>query len=213
MSLPFSTAEFFAVFGAYNEAVWPAQWFLSAAGLLALGGVLVRRDFGARFAYALLGALWVWMALAYHLAQFAAINPAARLFAAGFTLGGALFVWRAARPPAPRLELGASLRGVVGLCLAVFGLAVYPLLNPLLGHHYPAAPGFGLPCPTTIFTLGILSFARPHPERYLLVVPVVWAAIGSTAAFTLGVPQDYVLVLAGGWGVVLLLARRRSVTP
>lgn len=30
MLLPFSKAEFFAAFGSYNLAVWPAQWGLSA---------------------------------------------------------------------------------------------------------------------------------------------------------------------------------------
>ncbi|HEX9671109.1 MAG TPA: DUF6064 family protein [Thermoanaerobaculia bacterium] len=206
--MPFTAEQFFAVFRAYNEAVWPAQWFLTAAGVLALAGALSRRAAGARAAYVLLAALWLWMALAYHFAHFAAINPAAPLFGALFAVAAGLFLWQGLRSPAPRLELHASGRGLAGLAFALFGLAVYPLLNPLLGHHFPAALGFGLPCPTTLFTLGILSLARPRAERALLAVPVVWALVGSLAAFTLGVAQDFILIPAAAWGLFLAFAPR-----
>jgi Family of unknown function (DUF6064) len=206
--MPFTAEQFFAVFGAYNEAVWPAQWFLAAAGALALWGALSRRPAGARAAYLLLGGLWLWMAAAYHLAFFAAINPAAPFFAALFAAAAGLFLWHGLRSTPPRLGPGTAWRRNVGAALALFGLAVYPLLNPLLGHRFPAAPGFGLPCPTTLFTLGVLSLAKPRPERALLAVPVLWALIGSSAAFALGVSQDLVLIPAGAWGLYLAFEPR-----
>jgi hypothetical protein len=208
MLLPFSKAEFFDAFASYNLAVWPAQWALSALGLAIVGGALSGRGFGARFAYWSLGALWIWMAAAYHIAHFAAINPAARVFAALYIAAGALFIWRGSRSKAPLFRCRRDVRGVVGFGAAAFGLLVYPLLNPLFGHHYPAAPGFGLPCPTTIFTLGVLSWAEPAPERKILAVPILWAFIGSTAAILLGVAQDYVLLATGLWGLALLAPKR-----
>jgi len=208
--LPFSPEQFFDVFRAYNLAVWPWQWVLTAAGLFALAGAAVRTPAGARLALGALSALWLWMAVAYHLLQFARINPAARAFAGLFALQAGLLLWEALRPSPPAMGLVASPRGFAGLLLAVFGLAVYPLLNPAFGHAYPAAPGFGLPCPTTIFTLGILSWLRPAPDRRLLAIPVLWSAIGATAAVLLGVPQDFVLAGAGAWGVYLLAARRHT---
>ena len=161
--MPFTSDQFFAVFRAYNEAVWPAQWLLAAAGALALGAALSRRPAGGRAAYLLLGALWLWMAVAYHLAFFAAINPAASLFAALFAVAAGLFFRQGLRTAPPRLAVRGGWRRNVGLTLALYGLAVYPLLNPLFGHRFPAAPGFGLPCPTTLFTLGVLSLAPPGP--------------------------------------------------
>ena len=206
--MPFTPDQFFAVFRAYNEAVWPAQWLLTAAGALALGAALSRRPAGGRAAYLLLGGLWLWMAVAYHLAFFAAINPAAPLFAALFAAGAGLFLWHGLRPAPPRLAIGAGWRGRIGLALALYGLAVYPLLNPLFGHRFPAAPGFGLPCPTTLFTLGVLSLAPPRSAPALLAVPVLWSLVGATGAFTLGVPQDFVLIPAGAWGLYLALGPR-----
>jgi hypothetical protein len=208
--VPFTSDQFFDVFRAYNEAVWPAQWVLTAAGVAALGCALSRRSLGARVALAILAALWLWMALAYHLAHFWRVNPAAPLFALLFGASAGLLLWAGLRSTAPRFELRLSPRGVVGMVFAVYGLAVYPLLNPLFGHAYPAAPGFGLPCPTTLFTIGVLSLAQPRPARALLIVPVAWSVVGTVAAIALGVYQDYALGLAGLWGLYLAFARPAS---
>ena len=57
-------------------------------------------------------------------------------------------------------------------------------------------PTFGLPCPTTIFTAGVLMLATPRAPG-LSIVPVIWSAIGGSAAFLLGVPADIGLPIAG----------------
>ena len=47
MSLPFSIAEFFAVFADYNRAVWPTQVLLYALGV-GLGALAYQRGGGGR---------------------------------------------------------------------------------------------------------------------------------------------------------------------
>jgi hypothetical protein len=100
----------------------------------------------------------------------------------------------------------------VGAVLIVYALVVYPVLGHLLGHRYPAAPTFGLPCPTTIFTFGVLLWARAPVPRVLVVVPMLWAALGAVAAMQLGVPEDFGLLVAGVTAVpmILLAPRRRE---
>jgi hypothetical protein len=66
-------------------------------------------------------------------------------------------------------------------------------------------PTFGLPCPTTIFTIGTLCLLRTPFPRHVLGAPFLWAAIGSQAAFLLGVYQDLGLLAAGLIGAGLLL--------
>jgi hypothetical protein len=61
----------------------------------------------------------------------------------------------------------------MGAALVAFALIVYPVLSRLLGHEYPAVPTFGLPCPTTIFTVGVLLFAKAALPRSVLVVPLL----------------------------------------
>jgi hypothetical protein len=97
--------------------------------------------------------------------------------------------------------------GIAGGTLIVFALLLYPAIGHFLGHRYPAAPTFGLPCPTTIFTLGVLLFAAHPVPRWVLVVPLLWAAVGSVAAFQLGVLEDLAMLVAGIVTVVIMLRR------
>jgi hypothetical protein len=78
-----------------------------------------------------------------------------------------------------------------------YALAVYPLFGWSLGHRYPSSPTFGVPCPTTIATLGLLVWLSPPPPWWLLVVPLLWVVVGSSAAFALGIREDIGLLVAG----------------
>jgi hypothetical protein len=72
----------------------------------------------------------------------------------------------------------------------------------------------GLPCPTTIFNIGVLCFAVPPMPRSPLIVPVLWCFVGAQAAFLLGVPADLGLVAAGTVGIGLMATtRQRHQTP
>lgn len=194
-SIPFSREQFVAVFAAYNDAVWPAQWLLMAAALacvwLAKAGTLR----ASRAAWAILALLWAWAALAYHWAHFAAINPAAYAFAGLFLAGAGLFARAAVRGTA-RFGLDAH-TAPWGLLLVAIALVGYPVASHLLGHHYPRAPTFGVPCPTAIFTLGMLLLCVSPVPRAVLAVPLLWAAVGAVAAFAFSMYEDFVLVFAG----------------
>jgi hypothetical protein len=74
--------------------------------------------------------------------------------------------------------------------MVAYALIAYPVLNAWLGHAYPSTPTFGAPCPTTIFTLGVLTIARERRASLLLIVPLLWSVVGGSAAFLLGVWQD-----------------------
>jgi hypothetical protein len=87
----------------------------------------------------------------------------------------------------------------------VFALVLYPIIGYSVGHRYPNAPTFGLPCPTTIFTLGLLLFSVEPVSRRVFVVPLLWAAVGSLAAFQLGVAEDLGLLAAGIATVAVML--------
>ncbi|WP_372619821.1 DUF6064 family protein [Falsiroseomonas sp.] len=208
--LPFTVAEFFAVFAAYNAAIWPAQ---AVALLLGAGTVaLALRGGGAaaRLVPAALAAMWIWTGLGYHLLHFAAINPAARLFGAAFLLQGGLLLLAAVRRGGLPFGPPRGWRGVFGLALVAYAALVYPLLGRLAGHEWSDLPAFGVtPCPVTIFTFGILLLAEAPVPRWLLAVPLLWAVIGGSAAVLLAVPQDWLLLVGGlAAGAVMLRQRR-----
>ena len=79
--------------------------------------------------------------------------------------------------------------------LVAYSLA-YPVINAIQHKTLSRIPAFGGPCPTTIFTAGLLMLAAPRSWT-LSIVPVIWSLVGGSAAFFLGVPADYVLPIAG----------------
>jgi hypothetical protein len=202
VNLPFSPDEFFGVFAAYNEAVWPAQIVLYVVGV-ALAAI-------ARYAPVLAGRavvpvglalLWAWTGAVYHLGFFARINPAAYLFGIAFLAQAGIWIAWILRTPGLRFRALDRTAQAAGAGLLAYAFVVYPAFNLQFGHGYPAMPTFGAPCPTVIATLGLLAWARPCPPWWVWLIPVMWAMVGTTAAFAIGVYEDAGLLFAA----VLLL--------
>jgi hypothetical protein len=205
--LPFTQTEFFDVFGAYNAALWPAAL---ALWLISLGLVLfaVRASTPPHRALsALLAVHWAWSAVAYHAAFFTRINPAAWLFAGLFLTQAAVFAWVGVVRGRLRFSTGRSLRHVLAGALVTYALA-YPLINLAQGLVFPRVPTFGVPCPTTILTLGLLLAATP-PSWSIAIIPVAWAVVGGSAALLLGVRADLTLFLAAALLITSLATTKR----
>jgi hypothetical protein len=212
MRTPFTSAQFFGVFSHYNLAVWPVQVLFYLAALATTIILLANRPFAGKVIYGTLAFLWLWMGLVYHLLFFSAINPAAFVFGALFILQSLLFLvagFRQARVSAPYAR---DIYSATGILFILYGLVIYPVIGTLAGHSYPGAPTFGLPCPTTIFTFGILLLMNAVTRWWLLVIPVLWSLIGFFAALNFRVFEDTGLLVAGIAGVCLLLIRNRKNT-
>jgi hypothetical protein len=192
--LPFTESQFFDLFGRYNSALWPAAAALWAATLVAVVQLARARAAGTAMS-GLLALHWAWSGLAYHAAFFTAINPAAWLFAAMFVLQAVLLVWVGLVRGRLRFVWPRGFPGAVAGTFLVASL-VYPVLVLADGHAWPRAPIFAVPCPTLLFTAGALLAAAPSVPRALLVIPIVWAIIGGSAAFRLGVTPDLLLLAA-----------------
>ncbi len=210
MQLPFTTEQFFGVFRDYNTALYPAQFLLFGLAVVAIVLVVVPRRWSGVGISGILAVLWAWLGIAYHLCFFTAINPLAYGFAALSLAGSFAFLWQGVIRRKLDFRMTRGTHTVIGIVLVIYALAIYPAWSVYSGHTYPELPTFGLPCPTTLFTLGLLAFlARPYP-RGPLVVPVLWASIGGQAAFLLGVPQDTGLLVAGVIGLVLMMEANKS---
>jgi len=193
--MPFSRDAFLDVFATYNDAFWPAALMLWFATLIAFilhpserattGGV-----------FGLLAIQWAWSGLAYHAAIFSQINPAAWLFAALFVTQAGLLAWHGIEDQRLEFSSDHSIQVVIGYALVAYGL-LYPVLALAGGHAYPRVPTFGVPCPTAIVTAGFLTLLGGRVPVTLAIVPLIWAAIGGSSAFLLGVPADLGLVVAG----------------
>jgi hypothetical protein len=204
--LPFSRDAFLDVFAAYNTALWPFALLLWAATLAAFVACVERRDAGV-WTFGLLAVHWAWSALAYHAAWFTRINPAAWVFAALFLGEAGALLWYAVVHQRLRFVPDSSpARSRVGFALVAYGL-LYPLIAVATGHSYPRVPTFGVPCPTTIVTIGFLMLV-PKPPAAVIVVPMMWTAIGGSAAWLLGMTADLALFAAGVALLVHVSSRR-----
>lgn len=209
MDLPFSTEQFFEVFRRYNSGVWPAQVLLTGLGLLAALLAFRPRPGSDRIVAGTLALVWAWMGAVYHIGFFRSINPAALAFGLLFLFQAILFLWYGVLRSDLRFRAPRSVAGLIGGSLLVMAFVVYPLLARSFGHLYPAAPTFGLPCPTTIATLGLILWLVPPVPLPLVAVPLVWSAVGTSAAVVLGVREDFGLGLAGVLTLLVLLTTRR----
>jgi hypothetical protein len=213
--LPFDRGQFLDLFAAYNTAIHPA-------GLAAylLGGIAVVLTFSAwrkrgPVIFLILAVMWIWTGIVYHGLFFIQINSAAPLFAAIFVLQGVALVHAALKCGNVSFRPAKDLPALFGAFLVLYSMVFYPLLGMLYGEPYPAAPAFGVtPCPVVLFTFGFLFMAEPPFPKRLGILPLLWAAIGGSAAVLLDMPQDWLLLVLFPVASLLLVRSagdRRSV--
>ena len=159
MKLPFTTEEFLRVFERYNLAVWPMQYIFILMAVAAIILAVRKSAYSGKLITIFLSIFCLWMGAVYHISFFTSINKAAYVFGTIFILQGALFLFAGILKNQLSFQFKNNIYGIAGAILMVFALLIYPLIGNRLGHIYPFSPTFGLPCPTTIFTFGMLLWA------------------------------------------------------
>ena len=201
--LLFSPRTYYRMFELYHEAIWPAQLFVVAMAVAIV--VLLRRGderSGAIIA-TLLAAVWLWVAVAFQLQRYAAINWAARYFAGLFVVQALLLVWYGA--VRRRLTFGDPRTRPGWLMPAVFGAAV--VLPPIAGRGadrtWTQVELFGLtPDATAIATLALVMVAVPRAPRVLTLAPLVWCAIAGATLWAMDSSEAWLYIAAFSAGLL-----------
>ncbi|HKK46593.1 MAG TPA: DUF6064 family protein [Balneolaceae bacterium] len=206
--LPFTTEQFLEIFRSYNLAIWPAQIFAYLLGLGAIILAIRKIQVSDKLVSFILGIFWLWMGIAYHLLFFSRINEAALLFGGIFIIQGVLFIAFGMLTNKLRFHFQNNIYGIAGILLISYAMIIYPFIGTLSGHGYPYAPMFGIaPCPTVIYTFGLLLWTQGKVPAWLLVVPALWSLVGFSAALQLDMPEDFGLIAAGIFSVTMLTYR------
>ena len=208
--MPFTVDQFLDVMGQYNLAVWPLQIVFNLLAVLIIFFLIRKTKFSDKFISGGLGFFWLWIGLAYHLSFFTTINKAAYLFGAFFVIQGLVFIYFGFFKQILIFELRSDWIGILGIIFITYALIVYPILGLYFGHTFPYNPTFGLPCPTTIFTFGVLLFTIKKIPWYLILIPFLWSLIGTSAAINLTIYEDFGLGIAGVLGFVLVLLTNKK---
>ena len=213
MSLPFSEEQFLGVFARYNALIWPLQplaWILAATAV-----ALVVRSADRRRASVAVGALlalfWVLSGAGYHLLSFSTLSPAAYVFGAAFLIEAALLLEEAVRRRRLRFAVPGGWRRSAGAAALGYALVLYPLIGWLSGRPLAQGPYLGVaPCPTMIFTAGLLLWADGPARLRVVAIPLLWGAVGTVAALRLGVLEDLGMTVTAGILAVAYLPLRRT---
>lgn len=209
--LPFTVDQFLEVFEQYNLAIWPMQIVAYMLGVAVLVLAARKPRYADQAISLVLAGFWGWMGVVYQIMYFSAINRAALGFGALFIAQMLVWVYFGVVRARLSFRLSANPYALVGGVLIAYAMLIYPALGTLLGHGYPRSPGFGVaPCPTTIFTFGLLLCTSARVPKTALIIPALWSLIGFTAALTLGVREDIGLLVAGVLSVALLVWRDRA---
>ena len=140
---------------------------------------------------------------------FTAINKAAYLFGVADVIQGVLFLIAGVVRNKLFFQYRSDTYGIIGAAFICYAMVIYPLIGYILGHVYPYSPTFGLPCPLTIFTFGLLLWTQDKLPISIIVIPFLWSIIGFTAALSLGIYEDVGLLLAGVVASAMIVVRNR----
>lgn len=206
--MPFTKEQFLNVFKEYNLAVFPIQILFLVFAILSIFLLTTGKQNRNKVINSVLAFFWLWIGVVYHFIFFSPINKAAYFFSIMFIVQACIFIYFGIVNGKIDYELRKDFRGIAGWLMIIYALAIYPVLGIIAGHGYPYQPTFGLPCPTTIFTFGILLFTKDKLKWYFLIIPFLWSLIGFTAAVKLGVYEDIGLLIAGLTAMSLLLRKK-----
>lgn len=212
--MPFTKEQFIDVFVKYNTSVFPIQAILILLACIAIVFSFKEFSFSNIYISIILAFFWLWIGVVYHLFFFARINKAAYLFGILYIIQSILFFYSGVIKDRLNFLFKPDKYGILGFIFILYGLIFYPILNRYLGHSYPASPTFGLPCPTTIFTFGLLMWTDRTMPKYILFIPLLWSFLGFFAALKYGIYADIGLLIAGVTAFTILIIRnsKNSVT-
>ncbi len=206
IELPFTIDQFLQVFEVYNRAIWPTQIVAYLLGAVVLWLVKKQGPSAEIYINRIIGLFWIWTGIIYHIIFFAEVNPAAYIFGALFILQGVAFLVTEITDVRLRYGFKKDIYSITGTIFILYSIIIYPLLGYSFGHVYPQSPVFGVaPCPTTIFTIGILLQSKGKVPVWLIAIPGLWSLIGFSAAFQLHIYEDIGLLVAGVLGVCMMV--------
>jgi hypothetical protein len=209
MKTPITTDQFFSVFEKYNHAIFPVQiilFLLSILALIAIGSKIKQKD---KFVAGILGVLWLWIGIGYHIAFLSGIDKVAFGYGVLFILQGLFLLWEGVLLYNLKFEFKNSIQAYFGYFFILYGLIFYPVVGYLIEPNLSRTISIGLPCPTIILTFGFLLLCDKKFSKYLLIIPSLWAVIGISAVIKLGVYQDSMMLIAAIIADVLILRSKR----
>jgi hypothetical protein len=200
-----STETFWMRLGAYNEATLPIQ-----AVMIIIAAFLTYRVFakpGAKtdvWMKAFLSFAFAWNGVVFFL--FFARNPISTFTGVPlFIVVAALFAVDILTKKTQFRLPDAKWRKVLTVLWILLAF-LYPLIGWTLGHAYPKTCTPMMPCPLTVFALGLVAAAAPKVDKKVFAFLLPWALLGLPKCLgALDCYEDCILFAAGVYGLIVLI--------
>jgi len=212
MDSPFTKEQFFDVFKNYNLAVWPYQIILSLTAVFVIFLVVKKIKISDLLINIILSIYWLWNGILFFIIFFLPITRGAYFFGALFIIQALLFIVFGVITNRISYIFKFNSYSLIGIIFIFYSLVIYPIIGHIIGHTYPKLPAFGVPCPTVIFTFGILLLTNKKIPVFFLIIPFLWSLMGISAAINYNVLQDIGLAVSGILGSVLIVIRNITIT-
>ena len=202
--LSFSLEEFLLVLESYNLFIWPLQIIAYVLIVMVIFFSLTPTQYSAKIVSAILSFFWLFTGIIFCFIYWAPSHVFGYIFGILCTVQGLLFLYSTTRSD---ITIGSSDKTykLIGILFVLYAIIGYQIFGYYLGHIYPKFFAAGLvPCPTTIFTLGIfLIINKSFPIKYF-VIPLMISLGGFLAAYN-GIYEDIGLVITGIFVTILII--------
>ena len=200
-----STGTFWTRVGAYNEATLPIQAVMIIAAVILT--YLVFAKPGKKtdvWMKAFLAFAFAWNGVVFFLIFLR--NPVSMFTGAPlFIVVAALFIVDIFTKKTQFRLPDAKWRKVLTV-LWILLVFLYPLIGWALGHAYPRTCTPMMPCPLTVFALGLVAAATPNVDKKVFIALLPWALLGLPKCLgALDCYEDCILFAAGVYGLIMLV--------
>ena len=164
--LSFSLEEFLLVLESYNLDIWPLQIIAYVLILLVLFISLKPTKYSVKIVLVILSFFWLFTGIVFCFIYWAPSHIFGYIFGICCTVQGLLFLYSVIRSDIT-ISSPDKTYMLIGILFILYAMIGYQVLGYYLDHIYPKFFAVGLvPCPTTIFTLGIfLIINTKHSDQ------------------------------------------------
>lgn len=193
----FTLPEFLEMMSSYNLTFWPLQLVAYVLGIVAVLLAIRNGKYSSKIISAILAMFWLWVGLVFNLMYFSPLYPLAMVFVFLFVIEAGVLIFIGIFKGTLTFKYKADIFGIVGALFVIYSMVGYPAIEYLLGRGYPCSLPFGLvPCPMTVFTLGIFLWSNKKPSWYIVAIPILYSLSGFIPIW-IGIVEDIGLVASG----------------
>ncbi len=206
----FTLEKFLLTLENYNLDIWPLQIVSYILGIAVIVLAVKKTRLSNRVISLILSFFWLWSGIVFCILYWNKSFKFALIFGILLIIQGLIFIYSFLKQNIS-FSYTWNRYSAIGILLIFYAMIAYFLIGLFIGHTYPQSFPFGLvPCPTTIFTLGILLWTDKKVPKHIIIIPALLSLVGIIALIK-GIYEDIGLLVLGLSAALLIFLRDKKV--